>query len=93
MNRNNMPLILMLSAGAVTYVVTFFRDYTVTGQLFTLLIVLLIFYFLGSALKWTLNYFEEQNEKRNREAGEVIEKEAEDISGAPSETKESESKS
>lgn len=71
----------MLSAGAVTYTITFFSGYTVTARLATLLIVLLIFYVLGSALKWTLNYFEEQNEKKNKEAGEVIEKETEELHG------------
>ncbi len=74
MNRKNLPLILMLTAGAVTCVITFIRDYTMLGKLIALFVVMLIFYILGSVLKWTLDYFEAQNEKRLREEGEVIEK-------------------
>ncbi len=76
MNRKNMPLILMLVAGAVTCIITFVQKYSVLNKLISLLVVLLIFYFLGSVLRWTLDYFESQNEKRNKEQGEVIEKEA-----------------
>lgn len=77
MNRKNMPLILMLIAGAVTCIITFIQNYSVLGKLVSLLIVLLIFYFLGSVLRWTLDYFDRQNEKKSKEEGEVIEKEAE----------------
>jgi len=80
MNRNNMPLILMLVAGAVTCVITFFQEYTIFERLLILFIVLLVFYILGSIMKFTLNYFDRMNEMRIMEAGEVIEKEAEDIS-------------
>lgn len=74
-----MPLILMLVAGAVTCIITFFQEYTVFERLLILFIVLLVFYILGSIMKFTLNYFDRLNEKRNMEAGEVIEKGAEDI--------------
>lgn len=74
-----MPLILMLVAGAVTCIITFFQEYTVFERLLILFIVLLVFYILGSIMKFTLNYFDRLNEKRNMEAGEVIEKDAEDI--------------
>jgi hypothetical protein len=77
MNRNNMPLILMLVAGAVTCVITFLHDYTITERLLILFIVLLVFYILGTIMKSTLNYFDRLNEKRSKEAGEVIEKDAE----------------
>ncbi|MCD7835339.1 MAG: hypothetical protein LUG83_01485 [Lachnospiraceae bacterium] len=80
MNRNNMPLILMLVAGAVTCVITFFQDYTAFDRLLILFIVLLVFYILGSIIKHVLNYFDMINEKRMKEAGEVIEKDAEDAS-------------
>lgn len=75
-----MPLILMLVAGAVTCVITFFQEYTIFERLLILFIVLLVFYILGSIMKFTLNYFDRINEMRIMEAGEVIEKEAEDIS-------------
>lgn len=95
MNRNIMPLVLMLAAGAVTCVITFVRGYSLTAQMTILFFVLLLFYLLGNVLKWTLNYFESENERRNKENGEVIEKEAEP--GAENrgalEAKESENKS
>ena len=74
MNRKNMPLILMLAAGAVTCVITFVNHYSILEKLVSLLVVLLVFYFLGSLLKWTLDYFDAQNEKKKEE---VIEEEGE----------------
>ena len=75
MNRKTIPLILMLVAGAVTSIITFIQKYSILEKLVSLFVVLLIFYFLGSLLKWTLDYFDEQNQKKNVEEGEVIEKE------------------
>jgi len=78
LNRKNMPLILMLVAGVVTCIITYVQKYSILEKLLSLFFVLLLFYFLGSVLKWTLDYFEEQNEKKNAEEGEVIEKESEE---------------
>ena len=78
MNRKNIPLILMLVAGAVTCIITLIRDYTIIGQLASLLIVLVIFYFLGSVLKWTLDYFDSQNNQQKQEEGEAAEEDAAD---------------
>lgn len=78
MNRKYMPLILMLVAGAVTSIITFIRHYTLLQKLTALLIVLIIFYVLGSALKWALDFFDAQNEKAALDEGEVIEKEKEE---------------
>lgn len=77
MNRKNMPLILMLVAGGVTCIITFIQKYSVLYKLVSLLIVLLIFYFLGSILRLTLDRFDRQNEEKSKEEGEVIEKETE----------------
>ncbi|MCH5343620.1 MAG: hypothetical protein J1E64_06230 [Acetatifactor sp.] len=89
MDRKIMPLVLMLVAGAVTCVITFIKDFSMHSRLVTLLIVLLVFYFLGSVMKWALDYFDEQNgedeeneqdeeneenEEKSAEEGEVIEK-------------------
>ncbi len=78
LNRKNMPLILMLVAGAVTCIITYIQKYSILEKLVSLFFVLLIFYFMGSLLKWTLDYFDEQNEKKNAEEGEVIEKKSEE---------------
>ncbi len=75
MNRKNMPLILMLVAGAVTSIFTFIRQFTILQKLIALLVVLVIFYALGSTLRWVLDTFDKQNEKAVLDEGEVIEKE------------------
>lgn len=77
MNRKKMPLILMLTAGAVTCIITFIMKYPIIWKLVTLLLVLLIFYLLGTILKWVLDAFDRQNEKAALDEGEVIAKEAE----------------
>ena len=81
MNRKNLPLILMLVAGAVTCIISLIQDDSFFKSLVHLLIVLLVFFFLGSVMKWTLDRFDSENEKRNQEEGEVIEKEAESEEG------------
>lgn len=81
MDRKNMPLILMLTAGAVTCIITFIKGYSTLVKLSLLLAVLVLFYLLGSILKWTIEHFEAQNEQKRREEGEVIEKEAEESGG------------
>lgn len=82
MNRKTMPLVLMLVAGAITSVITFIKGYSIVNKLLALLIVLLLFYFLGSVLKWTLDYFDRQNEElaeaEKNEAEEGAEEAAEE---------------
>lgn len=82
MNRKNLPLLLMLTAGAVTCIITYIEKYTMNQKLVALFIVLLVFFVLGSILKWTLDYFDQQNEVKLREEGEVIEKEPEELQDA-----------
>lgn len=82
MNRKNMPLLLMLTAGAVTCIITYIRNDPVIVKLVSLFLILLIFLMLGSVLKWTLDFFDRQNEERRKAEGEVIEKELEDSENA-----------
>lgn len=77
MDRKLLPLLLMLSAGAVTCVLNLVRGYPLVQQLATLLGVLIVFYILGSVLQWTLDLFERQNEEKLADEGEVIEKDSE----------------
>lgn len=90
MDRKNLPLILMLTAGAVTCIITFVRRFAMLDKLVWLFAVMLLFFVLGSILKWTLDYFDEQNEKRRLEEGEVIEKEAEGQEGMQDQMQEEE---
>lgn len=82
MNRKNIPLLLMLPAGAVTFIITLTQEYAMVEKLAILLAVLVLFYLLGSILVFTLNYFDMQNEKKRQEEGEVIEKEAGETEGS-----------
>lgn len=75
MNRNRLPLFLMLIAGSITSIMTFVNGYPLKDKLFNLLIVLLIFGFIGLMVKNLLDFFDKQNEKSAEEEGEVIEKE------------------
>ncbi|MDE6925036.1 MAG: hypothetical protein K2P59_07215 [Acetatifactor sp.] len=63
MNRKNLPLLLMLTAGAVTCIITYIMDYPMVAKLVSLFLVLVLFYFFGSILKWTLDFFDRQNEE------------------------------
>lgn len=67
MNRKTMPLILMLIAGAITCVITYVKQYSVLNKLLALLIVLLVFYFLGTVLRLALDSFDKQNEEKQKE--------------------------
>mgnify|MGYP000911235631 CR=1 FL=1 len=77
MNRKYMPLILMLAAGAITSIITYIMNYTTIQKLLALLLVLVVFYILGSVLKGALDAFDAQNEKAALDKGEVIEKDGE----------------
>lgn len=81
MNRRYMPIILMLVAGAVTCIITYMKNYSISAKLISLAVVLVLFYALGSILKYLLDNFEKQNEKKNKEEGEVIQKDAEVAEG------------
>ncbi len=81
MNRNNMPLVLMLTAGAVTYAVTYMRGYPLQEQLLILFLVLAVFYFLGNVMKWTLDRFDRQNEKLRQEKEAQAQKESSEGAG------------
>lgn len=79
MNRKNLPLFLMLAAGAITAIMTFALGYSLKNKLLALLFVLVIFYFLGSLIKWLLDLFDKQNAEKEKEEGEVIEKEESEL--------------
>lgn len=88
MNRKSIPLVLMLLAGAITCIITFIKQYSVIDKLVALLVVLLIFLVLGNVLRFTLDHFDKENEKKALEEGEVIEKENESEEKTESETEE-----
>ena len=79
MNRKLIPIILMLTAGAVTSIVTYIRNFELIEMLWILLGVLILFYIFGLGIKKVLDVFDEQikesEEKENESEGSVIEKE------------------
>lgn len=85
MNRKYLPALLMLTAAAVTCIITYVMQFTIIEKLFSTLLVMVIFGTLGYVLKWTLDYFEKQNEQLAKEEGEVIEKGLEEAEGAETE--------
>lgn len=78
MERKNIPIILMLVAGAITCVFTFIQGYSILKKLVSLFVVLLIFYFIGTLIKWAFDTFENQNAKASAETEEEIVEEEEE---------------
>ena len=74
MNRKNMPLFLMLIAGACTCIVTLVRSYSLLAGLVALFTVMLLFYCLGSVLRMLLDRFDRQNEEKEKQEQEEKEK-------------------
>ena len=72
------PLILMLVAGSLTSIMTYFFQYEIKTALLVLLSVLLVFYLLGLFLVNVIVSFDEKNEAerimREQEEGIVLEK-------------------
>lgn len=75
MKRKMLPLLFMLTAGAITVIITFLKQYPLQSLLLALLIVMTAFYLLGLLIKNMLDYFEKQNAKKAAAEGEVVEKE------------------
>ena len=75
MDRKYLPILLMLSGGAVISIIAFVKGFTLLDTLIALLVVFVVFYILGSVIKWLLDVFDRQNAKAALDAGEVIEKE------------------
>ena len=66
MNRKNMPLLLMLIAGACTWIVTLVRSYSLLASLVALFTVMLLFYCLGSVIRLLLDRFDRQQEEKEK---------------------------
>ena len=77
MNRKNMPLILMLTAGACTCIVTMVQAYSVLASLVALFAVMLLFYCLGNGVRLLLDHFDRQNEEKEKQEQEEKAEQAE----------------
>ena len=76
--RRLIPVFIMLLAGAIAGILMMVGGYELHVLLRNLLIVLLLFYFLGYFLKRILDRMAAQNEKAILDEGEVIEKQPEE---------------
>ncbi len=80
MKTKQIPLIMMLLAGAVTSISTKLMRYELETALWILLGVLIVFYIAGCLIKRTLDSFVTAQEESGNvsDEGEVIEKEIEE---------------
>jgi c-di-AMP phosphodiesterase-like protein len=76
MKRKLLPLTLMLVAGLVTVIITFIRNCSIIYKLVSLLIVFVVFYFIGSIIVYVLNYFDKVNRPAEELQDDVLEKDA-----------------
>ncbi len=85
------PLILMLVAGSITSIMTYYFQYEIKAALLVLLSVLLVFYLLGLLLINVIVSFDKKNEEERRakeeEEGLVVEKDSiqEEMTGSAGE--------
>lgn len=77
MTRRQMPLVLMLTAGLVTSLFTYFKGYKLSSMLIALLATLVVFYMIGCIIRMILDSFDKKNKEQVAPEGEVIEKEPE----------------
>ena len=82
MEKKQIPLVVMLTAGAVASITARLMHYDLEATLWIVLLVLIVFYIVGCVLKRTIEKFEAENKEREEaeaavsDEGEVIEKDA-----------------
>ena len=86
MNRKNMPLLLMLIAGACTWIVTLVRSYSLLASLVALFTVMLLFYCLGSVIRLLLDRFDRQNEEKAKQEEKEKALQEEEAAGSQEDT-------
>lgn len=76
--RKLIPVVMMLTAGAVVSILSFCLHMELKRTLIATLVALVVFYFFGALFEKMLNLFEMQNQEAAYNEGEVIEKAAEE---------------
>ena len=66
MSKKKFPLIVMLIAGAIAVIRTYFLHYTIEQKLISVFLTLLIFYALGCIFTYIVGRFERQNEEEQK---------------------------
>lgn len=67
MNKKYIPVILMLTGGLVTVVITFVNHYSILAKLMWLLAVMAVLYFVGTIVINVIERFEAANQKKLEE--------------------------
>ena len=78
-----LPVVFMLTAGAITGIITYILQYEGKTALIILLAVLLLFYIIGFNFRKMIWHFEDEvkrKEKERLEEGQVLEKSADTAS-------------
>ena len=78
MDRKNIPIIMMLVAGVITCIITFLQKYSMTKKLVVLFVVLILFYGMGTLIKWAFDSFEKHNSEADVPSEEEIAEEEEE---------------
>ena len=78
MDKKNIPLILMLVAGAVTWIVTFLNHYESLVSFLILFGVMVLFYVIGTLIQWMFVSFEKKNAEAQAQSGEELVSEEEE---------------
>lgn len=78
MDRRKLPVLFSLSAGAVSLIFSMIKNYSLFTRTWILLLSIIIFSALGSALQWLLDYFDKVNEKQKQIEGKMVEKSTEE---------------
>ena len=76
MKRKQLPLLLMLIAGAITTLTVYFKGLGLKTMLVALLAAFVTFYFIGSLVEYIMDSFDKKTAPEVSDEGEVIEKQA-----------------
>jgi len=74
MNRRQIPVVITLTAGALSMIFSMIRNESMIRRSITLLVVVIVFYLVSRFFQWVLDYFDAQNEKLKQQEGEMVEK-------------------
>lgn len=72
MDKKNIPLLMMLVAGAVTWIITFVQKYQPLTAYLILFGVMVLFYAMGTLIKWMFISFERRNAEAQAQSAEGL---------------------
>ena len=80
MRLKNFNLILMLIAGIIVGIISIIANYSMERLMFTLLLVLLVFYVIGSIIQFVVNrIFESMDQEERQKEIDALEEEEKEL--------------